>query len=495
MILKTSVLPIECDSETIVQAVKIKELLDSNPLFFKEFLPLANKISLTNKESDIYIGCNDSLLKHLKNISESDAILMLEGKSSITVMDKILILIYLWNEKIGGDYEYSSIKSCSVQDVAANIYYCEKEDYKGYHLYLQKNNRYKQKMVFEWLQKQYRFSLLNCLEQNQLEILRKYFFNKSTIPELEQIQEMVEFSLSAATEEEETEKQKITYPVAKEQSILLVKEFLEEIEPTCKWLSEFYTLENSNRLVEHINDKGLQSRNTKNKVWALFYSQENEWCIYAPWRYTLEDSISLLHEFCHYISCKGEVASNNMVFQLKEFPSLTFEVQMCEFLKRKGYPEEEVNKYLNNRRLEIIECGLDIECYLRDLSTIMQGQEITLDLKVANLKTLEAEYKRLEPTFSIGKQYNKSIEEIVIETVDNDISDLLLMPDLIIGTYPYIIGKKYSDIITSRLQDDNDLLSKMIDITERICKMKKEEVDAELGLREKVNQNVKIKKA
>lgn len=494
MILQTSVLPIEFDYKTIIKARQTKHLLDSNPQFFKAFLPSANKISFTDKESNIYIDYNDSLLKHLNNISESDAIFMLSGKSSITEKDKILILMYLWNKKIGGDYDYSSIDSWLVEEAAAKIYYCEKKDYEGYYLYLQRNNKQKQNVVFKWLKKQYRFPLLNYIEQNQLQILKKYFLNKSTIPEIEQIQEMVDFSLSAS-KEEETKKQKITYPVTKEQSILLVKQFLEEIDPTCKWLSEFYTLENSNRLVENIKDKRLQSRSRKNKIWSLFYSQENEWCIYAPWRYTLEDSISLLHEFCHYISCKDETASDNTVFQLSEFPSLFFEVQMCEFLKRTGYPEKEVNKYLHNRRLEIIEYGLDIESYLRDLRAIMQGQEITLNFKISNLKALEEEYRKSDSTFSIDKQYGKSSEEWIIEDVDDDISSLLLMPDLIIETYPYIIGKKYSDIMVSKLQNDSEPLQKMINITERICKMKKEEVEEELGLREKENKNIKIKRA
>ena len=69
------------------------------------------------------------------------------------------------------------------------------------------------------------------------------------------------------------------------------------------------------------------------------------------------------------------------------------------------------------------------------------------------------------------------------------------MPDLIIETYPYIIGKKYSDIMASQLQNSSEALQKMINITERICKMKKEEVEEELEFREKSNKNIKIKRA
>ena len=161
MILQTSILPIEFDYKTIIKAQQTKRLLDSNPQFFKAFLPSANKISFTDKDSNIYIDYNDSLLKHLKNISESEAILMLEGKSSITEKDKILILMYLWNERIGGDYDYSTIDSCLVEEAATKIYYFERKDYEGYYLYLQRNNTHKQNIVFKWLQKQYRFPLLN----------------------------------------------------------------------------------------------------------------------------------------------------------------------------------------------------------------------------------------------------------------------------------------------------------------------------------------------
>ena len=87
-----------------------------------------------------------------------------------------------------------------------------------------------------------------------------------------------------------------------------------------------------------------------------------------------------------------------------------------------------------------------------------------------------------DSTFSFTEHYQKPLEKIIEEDVDEDIEGLLLMPDILLESYPYIIGKIYSDIMLSREQKDSTVIPKMISITERICNMSKEEVLKELGL-------------
>ena len=155
---------------------------------------------------------------------------------------------------------------------------------------------------------------------------------------------------------------------------------------------------------------------------------------------------------------------------------------MCEFLKKKGYPAAEVDKYINNRILEIVEYGLDIEACLEYVKLKEEGNEITPALKMALTKNLEQEYREYDSTFSFTKHYQKPLEKIIEEDVDEDIEGLLLMPDILLESYPYIIGKIYSDIMLSRERKDSTVIPKMISITERICNMSKEEVLKELGL-------------
>ena len=53
-ILQTEVLPIEYDDKTKKIALKTKAWLDTNPSFFKEFLPSTDKISYIDKKIKIH---------------------------------------------------------------------------------------------------------------------------------------------------------------------------------------------------------------------------------------------------------------------------------------------------------------------------------------------------------------------------------------------------------------------------------------------------------
>ena len=49
-------------------ALKTKAWLDTNPSFFREFLPSTDKISYIDKKSPLYIGMKESILEHLDGI-------------------------------------------------------------------------------------------------------------------------------------------------------------------------------------------------------------------------------------------------------------------------------------------------------------------------------------------------------------------------------------------------------------------------------------------
>lgn len=482
-ILQTEVLPIEYDKKTEKKAIKTKKWLNTNPPFFKAFLPKADKISHIDPKSTIYIGPRESILTHLDGISASEALSILKENTSLNQNDQMIILMYLWNKRINGQYTCSDIDSRIIEKIAATIYFCDKKDYEGYHTYLLEQESTSQEKIFEWLKEKNRFPLLNYLESEQLKILKKYYFHSNKEEQYQELLEMHKFSLlETINEESYTEEQIINYPVSKEKSLLLVKEFLTEINPTLTWLKEFYNLEKSDKLIEDVNDKRVKSKKTKSLTWQLFYTEESGWCLYTPWRNTLEDSISLLHEFCHYISCKDEISYQKTIYQLSEFPSLFFETLMCEFLKKKGYPIKEVDKYLINRKIDISGYGLDIENYLKDFETMMTGEKINLDSRLSFAKTLEDEYKYFDSTFSLEESYQKPLIDIIKDDVDDDIECLLLMPDIFLETYPYIIGKRYSDIMISKMKEDSSIIQKMISITERICDIDKKEIEQELGL-------------
>lgn len=471
-ILKTNVIPIEYNNRTEKKAKRIKRILEQNPLFFREFLSSQNIISCIDERKELYIPRKDSIFHHLEGITEEEAKNILELQS-FNAEDKAKLLLYMLNEEYEGDYQMEKIEKEELQQEITYIYYCDRKDYKGLYSYILNPSTKKVTEALAWLNENYRFSLLNYLVERQLELLKQTYLRESKEDVEKQLTDMLKIMVleDLEVEEIEPEYKKITYPMTKEKSITLVKEFLIEIDPSLNWLEKFCEALKNNVFLDTIEE------------WECIEGPDNNWYIATPWQETLEDAIDMVHEIIHYFSCIGSANHKNSRYTLSELPSLFFEDRMCEFLIKKGYPKEEVEKYRWNRTVRVAKYCEKVEDRIIHMKDKQRKTVITLETE-KDRNSLEA------------KELGISSEELAIESCEDNLYELITSPTLLLDAYPYIIGRRYAKTLLTQIEENEDIIPKMVSITNKIKDRKKDDILNELGLSPPSKKEVteKIKK-
>lgn len=457
-LLKTNVIPIEYNNKTEKKAKRIKRILEQNPLFFREFLSSQNIISCIDERKELYIPRKDSIFHHLEGITEKEIKNILELQS-LNGEDKTMLLLYMLNEEYEGDYQMEKIDKEELQQEITYIYYCDRKDYKGLYSYILNPSTKKVTEALAWLNENYRFPLLNYLIEKQYELLKKTYLTESKEDDEKQLTDMLRIMVLGDLEVDDIDQEykKIIYPMSKEETISLVKEFLIETDPSLTWLEKFCEAEQNKKILDGMGK------------WQCMKESDNNWYIATAWQENLEDAIYLLHEVVHYFSCIGSTNDKNIRYTLSEFPSLFFEDRMCEFLIKKGYPKEEIEKFRWNRLLRVAKHCNDAE----DIIIYMKEQQ---NKKII---TLETEQERLKED---AKELGITKEELAKSICDENIQKLIISSVLIADTYPYIVGGRYAQALLTQVEENEDIIPKMVSITNRIKDREKDDILNELGL-------------
>lgn len=457
-LLKTNVIPIEYNNKTEKKAKRIKRILEQNPLFFREFLSSQNIISCIDERKELYIPRKDSIFHHLEGITEKEIKNILELQN-LNAEDKVKLLLYMLNEEYEGDYQIEGLAKEELQQEITYIYYCDRKDYKGLYSYILNPSTKKVTEALAWLNENYRFPLLNYLIEKQYELLKKTYLTESKEDDEKQLTDMLRIMVLGDLEVDDIDQEykKIIYPMSKEETISLVKEFLIETDPSLTWLEKFCEAEQNKKILDGMGK------------WQCIKKSDNNWYIATAWQENLEDAIYLLHEVVHYFSCIGSTNDKNIRYTLSEFPSLFFEDRMCEFLIKKGYPKEEIEKFRWNRLLRVAKHCNDAE----DIIIYMKEQQ---NKKII---TLETEQERLKED---AKELGITKEELAKSICDENIQKLIISSVLIADTYPYIVGGRYAQALLTQVEENEDIIPKMVSITNRIKDREKDDILNELGL-------------
>ena len=112
----------------------------------------------------------------------------------------------------------------------------------------------------------------------------------------------------------------------------LILEATEYIDPS---------LELTEKLLKFLRDDKLIFNYSNEKVINIFDYKSGK-IVITP-EGTIEDVITFMHEFGHlwYYDIENDIDNSNSIFA--EFPSIYFELKAVEFLKNRGYTEDEVN--------------------------------------------------------------------------------------------------------------------------------------------------------
>ena len=112
----------------------------------------------------------------------------------------------------------------------------------------------------------------------------------------------------------------------------LILESTEYIDPS---------LELTEKLLKFLRDDKLIFNYSNEKVINIFDYKSGK-IVITP-EGTIEDAITFMHEFGHlwYYDIENDIDNSDSIFA--EFPSIYFELKAVEFLKNRGYTEDEVN--------------------------------------------------------------------------------------------------------------------------------------------------------
>lgn len=461
MILETCVLPIEYDEKTKEKAKRIKKVLEKNPDFFRVFLK-GDKISLIDENSTIYIEKGQSILKYLDGISPKYATGFLKDK----YVDNPEEVLFYWTSRfyeigIYKNKENKLRKLCGICD-----YFHTNEDYEGLYNYLHASEEEQQEIeedVFIWLEKTYRYHLINYLLTEQLPFLQNNLFSPFEIDMETGILDILELSqkLLDMLESSEELEEEITYPMSRQETIMLFREFLIDIDPTLELLYKEIEMEFNGALVTSPRNR---------KVKNIQYIQENpdgavktnpssqKPVVYVPWKYTLEDIFALTHEFFHYIEEDNNIYPYYSPQQ--ELATIFFETLLKDYLRKKSYPEEEVEKYYRNRRIDTANNAFELNNFMLLLNNIINNIPISPAIEFDSLDSEDQELVE-EMTPFMQDKYIDSI-------CDEQNSSLIDETGYIIENFLYAYGYYYADIALKKLHEGEDMIPKMIDLAKNV---------------------------
>lgn len=451
-LLQTKVLPIEYDEETKRKAKRIKDIIELNPEFFKIFLQGHDKISCINQNSSLYIEKGQSILKYLDGISAYDATSFLYPKYQNPESGSEVLLFWL-NEQYQGPIKYRKREEIRNQKMGIFDYYHSNKKYQELYNYLHKKEPLPKAKVLSFLQNQYRYPLTKLLLVDDLvSLIEEYYVPSVNSNPLDLIDYIIwESEEMSIIENSFTDFTKITYPMSKEQSMEVFKKFLIKIDPSLSLLNLAIKAEQEGRLIDRKRDKRVLhtyqiQRYPYNPVFTT--SQDEQGYIYIPWTNTVDDVISLVHEFFHYVINKNK---HIIQYELIEFPSIFFESLACEFLLQEGYPKEVVEEIKRNRRISTVNNANDII----EMATLMKlyNRDMTI--------TMEDDIALLDCDFPIPREEQ---EMFAIRNCDRRNQLLVEAPNFVTENFPYIIAQKYSDVLMSALPDNPNIIPNMLSL-------------------------------
>lgn len=455
-VLQTKVLPIEYDSKTKEKARRIKKVLEKNPEFFREFLQ-GEKLSCIDENCPLYIEKGQSILKYLDGISAYDATGFLR-ENYLKPNQELQVLDYLISE---GDWS-SNIKSDHGKILRTYAFFHEKKDYKELKRYIQDTSIITQEDINLWLKEKYRYQISECLLESILLVIQEGYVNHINQDIEEALDTLIYLSDELSTlVDYNAKEQTIDYLVTPIESQALFREFLAVIDSSLHLLKIANEIEEANKIINDPNDEricdSVEIRKNSLSSYSL-YGNDGKKYLYIPWKYTIEDSVSLVHEFFHYIADeKNSIYTEGSI--LSEFPSTFFETLMCQFLISKNYPKEEVDKVLFRRKLFTTTAAINCKEICVLLKQVLKNTPINRENEIAFLQQ-EGDLTE-EDSYELSCELaDLNCDERNLEMLENS----YLCLELIL----YLLGYKYTEIALNKLENNINIIPNMIYLAENL---------------------------
>lgn len=342
--------------------------------------------------------------------------------------------------------------------------------------------------LYKWLQSKTRYDLLDelimhvyhrfLIVENDIDNTDLFFINniKSMVKLMDIYQNKIEMELFS--------EENICIPaISKKETIQIVKDILEEIDPNRDWLSIYEDILLKNRIV-YLNELSAEETEALKKRFEVdsikeitnscLYTNKIEPCLFLDYTGTIADIPNTIHEIVHYI-----IRENNQELELptlKEYPSIFFEMYAVDYLKKLGYQDAELKALNSSRALDIFLAYEDIKDVLYYLMLIIEKGHITerndrrkYNAFLKELKRTLSKQDILHITKEDSNFFNANIK--CQEKCDKVNYNLMTNPLLLFQRYPYLIGAYLSEQSMSKLKKSKTTLAMIKYITEKLSNL------------------------
>ncbi len=323
--------------------------------------------------------------------------------------------------------------------------------------------------LYAWLKENNRFMLLNDLIRNVLSELvygtkeNEYMCNKKDLFLFMNLKSLLKIIYNHTL---------YCYKIYHKQDTTLSKLTKDEIEYytrnilgkiSLEWLRIFdNTVKEKNVIyIDEFSDKerkeyfskyGIDEEST-NFVTKI----DGKYTIFITRTFTINDVISIIHEFTHYLN----YTQNNKKIPriLSEFYSIFFEKYASLSLLKYGYSRDEID-VLNTKRLDnTIILMFEYWPVVNYFINYLENGVIDKNSMIVNEKKRISKFLTTIPEdikYSVIQNFPETLnaEKCVCERCDRCTMDLIINPDIIYNSYPYIIGHFLSSKVIDKITHD-----------------------------------------
>ena len=482
-------------NESITDIERIKKIIKLNEFLFSDYKDKIISFVEQNTSDDNVVYVNnfdeffDNLLKQLLN--DTKFIFSLNQPELLPA----LYIQLLVKKEIKNGETFIQLDDNITDDMLWFVLACKFFNCKNQFDELSNFLKYRndKELIFEWLKQTQRFNTYNYLLEITSNYLKEYdFYFFDNIDEIFSKMNEKNFDYAISSKNSNYKLQKLSL----EDLENIFFGFLDKIKAPKEWKEIYINLKNNNRIIFEESKDGKD--NSK-----CFIDDDGIRKIKVTTNGTVNDFISFVHEFIHYVSLQKDMPP----FSLLEFPSIYYERVAAIHLINIGFDENIIKSVIENRNKNNFDKYYDLFGILLDMCRYNKKGNIIREDKVELLKkATEATNECVENLINIFLEAGNPTDELqslIIKDCDfgkkvDDECDYYLMEFiknglLVLDGYQYLTDSYLADSVLEKEEDDDTIFDKMVFITENLSDFNIETISKYLGIEDAFTKKSKRK--
>lgn len=481
--------------ESITDIERIKKIIKLNEFLFSDYKDKTISFVEQNTSDDNVVYVNnfdeffDNLLKQLLNDTK-----FIFSLNQPELLPALYIQLLVKKESINGE-TFIQLNDNITDDMLWFVLACKFFDCKTQFDELSNFLKYRndKELIFEWLKQTQRFNTYNYLLEIASNYLKEYdFYFFDNLDEIFSKMNEKNFDYVISSKNSNYKLQKLSL----EDFENIFFGFLDKIKAPKEWKEIYIDLKNNNRIIFEESKDGKD--NSK-----CFIDNDGIRKIKVTTDGTVNDFISFVHEFIHYISLQKDMPP----FSLLEFSSIYYERVAAIHLINIGFDENIIKSVIENRNKNNFGKYYDLFGILLDMCRYNKKGNIIREDKIELLKkATEATNECVENLINIFLEAGNPTDELqslIIKDCDfgkkvDDECDYYIMEFiknglLVLDGYQYLTDSYLADSVLEKEDDDDTIFDKMVFITENLSDFNIETISKYLGIEDAFTKKSKRK--